>query len=103
MADRLEQDLNALKRMSNQLLLLGAFAEMGHSAVQVPAAAEADMPSLTAARPINNETIPNLFETISKRYVAIGDFSVQVGQRVQSEDELKTAITASGTLLPSGR
>lgn len=98
----LEQDLAALRALSTKLTGLAALTSMIHSSVMSPNAAASDTPSLTASRPVNDDTIPGLFDTIAKRFVAIGDFALQAGTRIASEDELHVAIATSGTLLPPG-
>lgn len=103
MSTVLELQLEALGKLRPRLGQLGGSLR---ASAQAPSAgtspdAEADSPSLVAARAVSGETIPGLQNTIADRFIEVGDLiEVARTQFARSESDLTLVITSAGTLLP---
>jgi hypothetical protein len=103
MATVLELELEALGRLRPELRTLGGLlrAAADHPSAGAVADADADSPSLVAARAVSNETIPTAQKAVADRFLEVGDLiELARAQFARSDGDLTTVITSAGSLLP---
>ncbi|ORA11603.1 hypothetical protein [Mycobacterium asiaticum] len=103
MTTQLELELEALGRLRPELRTLGEVLRMvAHrpSAGAVPDA-DADSPSLVAAREVSYDTIPGLQTVVADRFTKVGDLIEQARNAfARTDGDLITVIESAGTLAP---